>query len=147
MTLRDELLAIYQAKGSLTPELVVDAARDPGSPLHDKFEWDDQVAGERYRLQQARTLIRTVKIRYVSAKDDSVSQPVRAFTSVSTPTGRVYEPTQQVVSDPLKAAMVLQDMKREWQAMLRRYNGFNEFWELVKADMPAAVSGEQITAA
>lgn len=146
MTLRDELMAIYQDKGALTPELVVNVARDPRHPLHDKFEWDDDVAGERYRISQARALIRTVRIRYVSSSSDQVSAPVRAFTSVSTPTGRVYEPTQEVVADPLRAQMVLNDMKREWQAMMGRYKGFNEFWELVKADLPGEIGGE-VTAA
>jgi hypothetical protein len=136
MTLRDELMAIYQQKGSLTPELVVDTARDPGHPLHDKFEWDNDLAGEAYRLGQARTLIRTVKIRYVSDTTDTGSPPVRAFASVKTPNGRVYEPMEEVVADPFKAQLVLNDMKREWQAMMNRYRGFNEFWELVKADLP-----------
>lgn len=146
MTLRDELMAIYEAKGALTPELVVDTARDPGHPLHDKFEWDNEVAGDAYRLSQARTLIRTVKIRYVSNTSDTVSQPVRAFASVKTPTGRVYEPTEMVMADPFKAQLVLNDMKREWQAMLNRYKGFNEFWELVKADLPTEITGESTAA-
>lgn len=146
MALRDELMAIYQKEGALTPELVVETARDPGHPLHDKFEWDDEVAGERYRLAQARTLIRTVKIRYVSNSSDDVSAPVRAWTSVKTPVGRVYEPTQEVVADPLKAQLVLNDMKREWQAMLNRYRSFDQFWELVRADLPSEISGPAVAA-
>lgn len=48
--------------GRVTPKLVVDTARDKKSPLHPYFEWDDRKAGEVYRLDQARTLIRSVVI-------------------------------------------------------------------------------------
>ena len=48
--------------GGLTPERVVERARDPNSPLHQAFEWDDTEASRKYRLEQARGLIRSVKI-------------------------------------------------------------------------------------
>lgn len=48
--------------GALRPDDVVDDARDPKSPLHDQFEWDDSVAAHKYRISQARTLIKTVTI-------------------------------------------------------------------------------------
>lgn len=50
-------------KGRITPEQVVNAARDPDSPIHHYFNWDDKSAGDAYRLDQARTLIRSVKIK------------------------------------------------------------------------------------
>lgn len=139
MSLRDELQAIYEQRGVLTPALVVDEARRPEHPLHSRFEWDDSVAGEAYRQQQAQTLIRSVKIRYVSADAAEVSDPVRAFTSVKTPTGYAYQPTLEVVTDPLKVRMVLADMRREWQQMRRRWEAYEQFWELVKRDIPEPV--------
>lgn len=48
--------------GRLTPAEVVDAARNPKSPLHAYFEWDNDRAADAYRLGQARQLIRSVKI-------------------------------------------------------------------------------------
>lgn len=47
--------------GRLTPERVVDDARDSESPLHDLFEWDDSIAAHQHRLMQARTVIRSVR--------------------------------------------------------------------------------------
>lgn len=41
-----------------TPKAVVDHARNPRSPLHSFFCWDDGVAAERYRIIQARELLR-----------------------------------------------------------------------------------------
>lgn len=52
-----------RAKGGvLTPQAVVEAARDPRSPLHDRFTWDDSEAANKQRLHEARTLIRSVKV-------------------------------------------------------------------------------------
>ena len=48
--------------GLLRPRAVVDAARDVESPLHRCFEWDDKVAGEKYRLEQAQRLIRSFTV-------------------------------------------------------------------------------------
>ena len=48
--------------GPLTPQRVVAAARDASNPLHGQFEWDDSVAGEAYRIEQARSLVRSIKI-------------------------------------------------------------------------------------
>ena len=48
--------------GRLTPQIVVDDAKDPKSPLHGEFEWDNVAAGDAHRLQQARALIQSVKV-------------------------------------------------------------------------------------
>ena len=57
-----ERLRELENDGRLQPADVVTDARDPTSPLHSHFEWDDGAAAERYRLSQARSLIRSVKI-------------------------------------------------------------------------------------
>lgn len=51
--------------GVLRPTDVVGAARDPKSVLHGEFEWDDTVAAERFRIDQARTLISSVSVTVV----------------------------------------------------------------------------------
>lgn len=51
-------------QGKLTPEQVLEVARDPRHPLHSHFEWDDAAAGEAFRLGQARRLIRSVKVEF-----------------------------------------------------------------------------------
>jgi len=48
--------------GRLTPDDVLKDAKSVKSPLHDQFEWDDSDAARQWRLGQARTLIRSVKI-------------------------------------------------------------------------------------
>lgn len=54
--------ALRDAEGYLATETVVEAARDPASPLHGHFEWQDDKAAHFYRLGQARQLIRSLRI-------------------------------------------------------------------------------------
>lgn len=49
-------------EGRITPEIVLNAAKSKDSPLHDHFEWDDKKASHQWRIAQARSLIRRVKI-------------------------------------------------------------------------------------
>jgi hypothetical protein len=62
-------------KGRLTPEGVVREAKDPKSPLHDQFDWNDSTAAHQYRLSQARDLIRSVRIEVTT--DQRVVSTVR----------------------------------------------------------------------
>jgi hypothetical protein len=68
----ERLLELERDNGRLAPADVVEAARDPESPLHSHFNWDDSDAAEKYRLMQARTLIRTVKLE-ITVRDVPLS--------------------------------------------------------------------------
>ena len=48
--IREALEAICRRDGKLKPEAVVEAAKDPASPLHARFEWDDGKAAQEHRL-------------------------------------------------------------------------------------------------
>lgn len=63
-----ELSRIYRRDKALKPSVVVEEARPENSPLHDEFEWRDDVAAEQHRLWQARHLIRVVEIEAEPAK-------------------------------------------------------------------------------
>lgn len=60
-------LAGDRGLGGLTPKEIVNAAKAKRSPIHRVFEWNDSVAGEHYRLQQARLLIGNLRILVVYA--------------------------------------------------------------------------------
>lgn len=136
--LRDELLAVRTQHGKLTPQLVVDAARDPGHPLHSRFEWDDAVAGEAWRRQQAHELIRKAKVVYREATESVPEKSVRAFVAIRAEEGHVFDPVEEVAQDPFRQRLVLADMEREWKALYARYKEFGEFLELVRRDVGEA---------
>lgn len=71
---------------TITPEQVLDAARDENSLLHRFFEWDDSVAAEKYRKTQAQQIL--LKITYV--KDDYDTKPKRYYHNVTYSTGEYH---------------------------------------------------------
>ena len=57
-----EFERLEKLHGKLAPETLVTAARPVGSALHDAFTWEDSLAAERWRLQEASYLLRVVVI-------------------------------------------------------------------------------------
>lgn len=137
--LRSELMAVRKEYGTLTPANVVEAARDEDHPLHGRFEWDDAVAGEKYRLDQARKLIRVVREAYT----DAAGRPgdVRTFHAIPRAEGGMaYEPLDEIVHDDIASQILLKSMEREWRQLKARYERFAEFRALVLGDLGAAES-------
>jgi hypothetical protein len=136
VSLREELLAIRTARGTLTPAAIVEAATPAEHPLHSRFEWDDKVAGHRYRLDQARQLIRVVREQYVDGS--GAPESVRFFHAIPRNDGMVYEPLPEVLGDELASKVLLASMEREWRVLRKRYEQFAEFRAMVLADLGAA---------
>lgn len=57
-----ELDKLYKRHGSVSTEMVLQAARDAKHPMHRYFEWDDSVAAEKYRQGQALSMIMASKM-------------------------------------------------------------------------------------
>lgn len=138
MSLRDQLQAIYNGHGKLTPAIVVNEARDESHPLHTRFEWDDAAAGESWRRQQAHELIRSVRVVYREADEKNPEKSVRAFHAVRSESEHVYEPVEKIAEDDFARQLLLKDMEREWQSLRRRYEQFEEFLSMVRRDTDAA---------
>lgn len=128
-----ELTAIRDEHGQLTPALVVDAARNPEHPLHTRFEWDDTLAAEQWRLEQAGQLLRIVKL----PPEEGRPRDLRAFVAIKGKDSHRsdYVPTEVALSDPLSRAIVLRAMKREWQTFRRRYDHMAEFAAFIIHDI------------
>lgn len=136
--LRDELLAIRAEHGKLTPALVVEEAAAEDHPLHNRFEWDDAVAGHKYRLTQAKQLIRVVKESYIDRS--GAPEDVRFFHAIPREEGMVYEPLPEILGDDLATKVLLSSMEREWRSLRKRYEKFEQFRDLVLRDLQADVA-------
>ncbi len=73
-----EIERIEKENGEVTNQAVVDAARPKESVLHGLFEWNDKIAGEKWRLQQARCMLAAL---VVDQSDDGYDK--RAFVNVT----------------------------------------------------------------
>lgn len=61
-TIAGALMELIKANGGgLTAQQVLEAAESPTSVLHRYFDWDDVSAARKYRLNQARQIIRAVQ--------------------------------------------------------------------------------------
>jgi hypothetical protein len=138
MTLREALQAVYDRNGRLTPEIVVEEARNGtdavAQALHDRLTWDDEEAAEKFRLIEARTLIRTVKITYRSPQVNETRE-TRFWVSVPTAAGRGYMPIDEVAADPMLRKIALADAERQWRDLWARHRDKAEFIALVLADV------------
>jgi len=65
--------------GILLPEQVVEFAKRKTSALHDAFEWDDTEAARKYRLEQARAIIR-VSVEIIDAGGNK--EPIAAWVNL-----------------------------------------------------------------
>jgi len=89
-TAGEELARIEQQNGALKAPDVVDEARPKDALLHPAFEWNDQVAAELHRQDQARHLIRAVQVV------NSDSEPQSVYVHISNTNS--YMPVETVVS-------------------------------------------------
>ena len=70
----DKYLEMNEERGGkLTTQDIVDEARDQDSVLHPRYEWDDTIAGEAHRRQQARMELRRVTITVTTPPTRSLS--------------------------------------------------------------------------
>jgi hypothetical protein len=124
-----KVCASLERKGRLTPSALVEASRPEDAPLHGEFEWDDAVAAERYRENQAGYIIRSVEVVV-----QGVEQPVRAFVSVDVEGGgKVYEDVLAVVQNATKSAALLREAKAELASFRRKYKALEELAEVFAA--------------
>lgn len=106
------LVSMYRRDGKLTADSVVTAASDPVSPMHDRFEWDDEVAAHEYRLEQARALIREFDIVIEDRQ-------VRRFQFVAS-TGS-YAPIEDAMARPSWRAEIIDVFLRDAAAFEARW--------------------------
>jgi len=127
--------------GIISPRLIVDVARDGKNPLHGYFIWDDKIAGERYRLNQASLLIRRIKIDIVkpTGKTKMIEiKPVRQFPSPASLRGKdgtgSYIHIEKVMKDDALRANMLETAKKELIAIKVKYENLTELskvWEAI----------------
>lgn len=102
----------------LSAETVLDANRPEDAPLHDEFEWQDDIAAEEWRKHQARHLINCICI--TAESEDEPEAPVRAF--FKTTESREYENLQTIITHADKRRALLETALRELTAFERKYH-------------------------
>ena len=97
----DTLADIENRHGVIDPHTVVDESRPEDAPLHPVFEWCDEIAAEKWRVEQARRVVRSVEI---IAKDPS-SQTQIAYVNIQSQDGYVSAATVRSQPDLYQEAL------------------------------------------
>lgn len=128
-----EALAKIQRRhnGLLEPEMVVDAARDKESPLHDAFEWDDALAAEEHRKGQARELVRSLTVDI--SRSNIETKAVRAFVNVDVGGDQGYVSTFTAMSSEVLRKQVLEKAFAELEAWRARHAELSELARIFAA--------------
>src|SRR5687768_1372899 len=96
----------------LTTNDVVAEASGMKSPLRPYFEWDNTAAAHKYRLEQARTLIRAIVI---GARPEAREEPsLRAFVPIPKRTAGDDGPTARKTSEPMEWVTRREAEQTEW---------------------------------
>jgi len=123
--------------GLLTPEALVESARDKDSALHDGFTWDDTEAAKAWRIEEAKAIIRAIV--YVEETENGPRE-VRCFVNVrdqndegeNERSGR-YVPIGLAMSNAEMRHYVLQVALRDAHAYAEKYRDFEELARIVRA--------------
>lgn len=132
-----ELARIARRDGDVDPAIVVKDSKRRDAPLHECFEWDDKAAGEQYRIEQARYLIRHIVTIPVRGDTEEEMPPVRAFVKVNSTSDdsveerdslpKRYVPIQQVMGDDELRKRYVKQAFREVELWRNRYADIKEF--------------------
>jgi hypothetical protein len=125
---------IEKKYGRVDPRVVVDESRMVNAPLYKCFEWDNNIAAEKYREKQAQTMIQNIVV--VNVKDESGKslEPVRAFVSVmDNENERKYVSIEVAVNNDDYNSQIIQRAFDELKAFEKRYEGINKFSDVFRA--------------
>lgn len=113
----EELEVIEGKNGILHPKAVIEYARKhKRSTLHKQFEWNDGVAAEAYRLNQAQNIIR-VCVKVIERPDDGEQVVVANYVSLPDHRGQGYESVVTVLEDDGRREVLLIDTIRRLAAI------------------------------
>lgn len=127
-------LQMKLGKDSITAQELLDNSRDPDSPLHSCFEWDDSVAAEKYRRWQAAHVINSIT---VTIKEDTM-EPIttRLFINVQPVAPKKqgeFVGVNVVFNNPDYRNQVLSNALIELRNFQRKYQAYEELRGVFKA--------------
>lgn len=115
--------------GRLTADAVVAAAAKKDSVLHALFEWDSKKAAHQYRLDQARSLIRSVRVNITTHKT-VISTVAYVRDPDLKPDEQGYVSTMSLIGNAERSRSVLVDEFSRAAAAMRRAKELEAAFEM-----------------
>lgn len=115
-------------------EEILDMARNETTEIHKLIEWKDDIAAEKYRLEQVRHIQRDLQIVEIGLnKKEPVKKlkmPVRMFYNLHGETG--YRPTPVIIQDEDLHKKLLRTARLELEAFMKKYTILSELHPLIE---------------
>ncbi len=126
----------FGVDGTVTPEQYVAAAKPARSPIHDTLTWDDVEAARQHRLDQARSILRSI----VVVTDESHRVQPRAYHNVVVVTSegahRAYVPEHVVWRREDLAEQVVAQALAMLRAFKEKHSAYRGKLEVLRAALP-----------
>jgi len=111
-----EELEEIKSKKLLNPSNIVERAKNPKSILHQYFEWDNNEAAEKWRLQQARNITNHI-LEVIVIKGNPIEE--RAFFNVTAKDENIYVSLAEVIKTPSYKKQLLKEMEVTLENLLK----------------------------
>lgn len=131
---------IRERRGGITAANVLEESRAKSAPLHGEFEWRDDLAAERYRLEQASKIIRSLVVVYTKPDAPDEEIQTRALVSVTLLNNGAehpedvevgqYETVDRVMRDDQLRGQYLRQALRELGSWRKKYSDLQEMTRL-----------------
>lgn len=124
--LGEEIENMPRTNGALESQTYVDYARNnPDSEAYKTLEWDDSIAAENWRKEQARAIIRAVRYRDISdhsqATDVNETIPVVVRPYYNLERGKGYEDINVILADADKHKKLLNNAREDMIRYREKY--------------------------
>ena len=112
-------LEIIESTDELTNFNVLQYAKmHKSSELNKCFDWDNTVAGEKWRMQQANNILASISVVVIEHEE-----PVKAFVSIKTPEEkRVFKSIVKVLNNEEEYNQLLNKAEKEFISYKDKYN-------------------------
>ncbi|MCD8190702.1 MAG: hypothetical protein LUD78_10930 [Clostridiales bacterium] len=119
----DEILSIGE---NVSPEEIVEKAKDEATELHKCFTWDDTEAAQKWRVHEARQIV----CHLVVENDKPQAVETRAFYRAE---GNGYKPTSLIIRREDEYTALVNRAMQDLQAFRRRYESITELEPVFEA--------------
>lgn len=124
-----------------TAEQIVTEAKRKASPLHSYFEWNNDTAAHKHRLEQARYYVRHIEVIIVTAGVETQTRGwhhVAIEHKAADENGTAYVSAVAIRKDRYLGEQVIKGALRELEGWQRRYAQYAEVFGEVFVAIPKA---------
>lgn len=128
----NEIMEICEEMDSATPQQILEKAKDENTELHKCFTWDDTEAAEKWRITEARSVVRNLKI--VHQEPDKKPEPTQLRVFYKTDNTSGYKPTRLILKKPDEYEALVKRCRSELLAIKQKFQNISEYdeiWEMI----------------